>query len=276
MGARHGALGWLCNVPADIEASTVEKDEAAWVPASQILAEEEEQSRPSELEADMDTVRYVSGRPVEEITNPKTTYPKWLRKFVATMNDDCCEDRDWDRDIQALPSGEDSEFPSQQAVDYFGPTAVVGPFTLDLTSPVTSPGRGVPVIPQSPGDIQVPVEIDSRSLPSVQKLTVTVPKCGERPEDISLVANHPAKALVPATTQNTGLRPQTSVTSTTTLKSTTLSKIEIMTNVLNDFKVDDKDEPPVKERLECDSDEVMRNESQGQARVPASYFKDLS
>jgi hypothetical protein len=49
-----------------------------------------------------------------------------------------------------------------------------------------------------------------------------------------------------------------------------------MTNVLNDFKVDDKDEPPVKERLECDSDEVMRNESQGQARVPASYFKDLS
>jgi hypothetical protein len=109
-GARHGALGWLCNVPADIEAPTVEKDEAAWVPASQILEEEEEQSRPSELEADMDTVRYVPGRPVEEITNPKTTYPKRLRKFVATINNDYCEDRDRDRDIQALPSGEDSEF----------------------------------------------------------------------------------------------------------------------------------------------------------------------
>lgn len=54
--------------------------------------------------------------------------------------------------------------PNQQAADYFGPAAIAGPFTSDHTSAVTSPGtdRGVPVSPQSPGDIQVPVEIDSR------------------------------------------------------------------------------------------------------------------
>jgi hypothetical protein len=53
---------------------------------------------------------------------------------------------------------------SQQAGDYFGPSAVAGPYTTDPTSPVTSPGsgRGVPLSPQGPGDIQVPVEIDSR------------------------------------------------------------------------------------------------------------------
>ena len=267
-------MDWLRNVPADIQALTVEKDEVPWVPASQILEEEEEQSRPSELAADIDTVRYIPGRSVEGITNPKTTYPKWLRRFVATINDDRCEDRD--QDIQALPSDENSEFQSQQAADYFSPTAVAGPFTSDLTSPVTSPGIGVPMIPPSPGDIQVPVELDSRSLPRVQKLTVTIPKCGEMPGDIPLVAHHLAKAPIPAATQNTGLRPQTSVTSTTTLKSTTPTKTEIMTNVLNDFKVDDTDEPAVKGRLECDSDVVMRKESQRQAWVPASYFKVLS
>lgn len=54
--------------------------------------------------------------------------------------------------------------PGQQAGDYFGPAALAGPFTSDPTSPVTSPGsgRGVPLSPQSPGDIQVSVEIDSR------------------------------------------------------------------------------------------------------------------
>jgi len=53
---------------------------------------------------------------------------------------------------------------SQQAGDYFGPSAVAGPYTTDPSSPVTSPGGGsaVPLSPQSPGDIQVPVEIDSR------------------------------------------------------------------------------------------------------------------
>ena len=49
--------------------------------------------------------------------------------------------------------------------DYFGPTAAAGPFTGDhLVSPM-SPGtntRGVPLTPQRPGDIAVPVEIDSR------------------------------------------------------------------------------------------------------------------
>jgi hypothetical protein len=274
MSARQGALSWLRNVPADTEASTVEEEEAAWVPASQILEEEEEQSRPSELAADIDTVRYVPGRSAEETTNPKTTYPTWLRRFVATINDDRCEDRD--RDIQALPSSEDSEFQSEQAADYFGPMAVAGPFTSDLTSSVTSPGRGVPMIPQSPGDIQVPVEIDSRSLPRVQKLTVTIPKCGERSEVIPLVAHHPAKAPIPAITQNTGLRPQTSVTRTTTLKSTTPTKTEIMTNVLNNFKVDDRDEPAVKKRLECGPVVAIRKERQRQAWVPASYFKDWS
>jgi hypothetical protein len=55
--------------------------------------------------------------------------------------------------------------PGRQPSDYFGPTAAPGPFTEDVTSPGTSPGvnRGVPATPQSPGDIQVPVEIDSRN-----------------------------------------------------------------------------------------------------------------
>jgi hypothetical protein len=48
---------------------------------------------------------------------------------------------------------------------YFRPTAAAGPFSGDhLVSP-TSPGnnsRGVPLTPQSPGDIAVPVEIDSK------------------------------------------------------------------------------------------------------------------
>jgi hypothetical protein len=52
----------------------------------------------------------------------------------------------------------------RQASDYFGPTAADGPFSGDhLVSPI-SPGinRGVPLTPQNPGDITVPVEIDSR------------------------------------------------------------------------------------------------------------------
>ncbi len=58
----------------------------------------------------------------------------------------------------------------QQAADYFGPAAVAGPFTSDPASPVTSPGSGggVPITPRSPGDIQVPVEIDSRSHSNTQ------------------------------------------------------------------------------------------------------------
>lgn len=49
--------------------------------------------------------------------------------------------------------------------DYFGPTAAAGPFTEPHDSAATSPGayRGVPVSPHGPGDIIVPVEIDSRS-----------------------------------------------------------------------------------------------------------------
>lgn len=49
-----------------------------------------------------------------------------------------------------------------QSADYFGPTAKAGPYTD--TSSASSPGytyRGVPINPQSPGDIAVPVEIDS-------------------------------------------------------------------------------------------------------------------
>jgi hypothetical protein len=54
---------------------------------------------------------------------------------------------------------------ASQPSDYFGPAAESGPFTEDHNSPAMSPGsnRGVPATPQSPGDIAVPVEIDSRS-----------------------------------------------------------------------------------------------------------------
>ncbi|KAK7403816.1 hypothetical protein QQX98_010413 [Neonectria punicea] len=47
--------------------------------------------------------------------------------------------------------------------DYFGPDAVPGPFTETVASTSTSPGhvRAVPSMPQSPGDITAPVEIDS-------------------------------------------------------------------------------------------------------------------
>jgi hypothetical protein len=59
----------------------------------------------------------------------------------------------------------------RQNSDYFGPTAGVGPFTefeqVDSSGQhgQPSPGyeRGVPVKPHSPGDIAVPVEIDSRT-----------------------------------------------------------------------------------------------------------------
>lgn len=59
--------------------------------------------------------------------------------------------------------------PDRQAADYFGPAATAGPFTSDLVSPM-SPGSigGVPLSPQSPGDIQVPVEIDSRAHSNTQ------------------------------------------------------------------------------------------------------------
>ena len=55
----------------------------------------------------------------------------------------------------------------RQASDYFGPTASVGPYTEthSPTSPISphSLSSGVPLHPQSPGDIAVPVEIDSRT-----------------------------------------------------------------------------------------------------------------
>lgn len=50
------------------------------------------------------------------------------------------------------------------ARDYFGPEGVAGPFTENPDTPrgdLSLPDRGVPVIPQGPADIAVPVEIDS-------------------------------------------------------------------------------------------------------------------
>jgi hypothetical protein len=70
----------------------------------------------------------------------------------------------------------------RQRSDYFGPIAVPGPFTEDPTSSATSPGvdRGVPATPQSPNDILVPVEMDSKNhsnvtLPGNFVLIVTPP-----------------------------------------------------------------------------------------------------
>lgn len=58
----------------------------------------------------------------------------------------------------------------RQTSDYFGPTAAAGPFTeFDQhggehgESPGSNASRGVPAKPHSPGDIAVPVEIDSRT-----------------------------------------------------------------------------------------------------------------
>ncbi|EAQ92337.1 hypothetical protein CHGG_00572 [Chaetomium globosum CBS 148.51] len=52
------------------------------------------------------------------------------------------------------------------AQDYFGPAPAVGPYSeTHNTSPMTTPGLdrgGVPLQPHGPGDIAVPVEIDSR------------------------------------------------------------------------------------------------------------------
>lgn len=52
------------------------------------------------------------------------------------------------------------------AQDYFGPAPAVGPYSeTHSTSAVTTPGLdrgGVPLQPHEPGDIAVPVEIDSR------------------------------------------------------------------------------------------------------------------
>ncbi|RFU33315.1 hypothetical protein B7463_g2984, partial [Scytalidium lignicola] len=59
--------------------------------------------------------------------------------------------------------------PVRQTTDYFGPNAMVGPYTENSTSvDPSSPGysRGVPVSPQGPGDITGAVEIDSRGIRS--------------------------------------------------------------------------------------------------------------
>lgn len=63
-------------------------------------------------------------------------------------------------DVQSRPGG---------TQDYFGPEAVVGPYSESrLPSAGTTPGvdrdRGVPLQPHGPGDIAVPVEIDSRMM----------------------------------------------------------------------------------------------------------------
>ncbi len=55
-----------------------------------------------------------------------------------------------------------------QSSDYFGPDPVVGPFTEGslIASPISpDTSRGVPSKPQSPGDITIPVEIDSNANP---------------------------------------------------------------------------------------------------------------
>ncbi|KUJ18086.1 uncharacterized protein LY89DRAFT_732779 [Mollisia scopiformis] len=66
---------------------------------------------------------------------------------------------------QGSESGTKRPSNGRSGSDYFGPTAAHGPFTEPHDSAATSPGahRGVPVSPQSPGDIIVPVEIDSKS-----------------------------------------------------------------------------------------------------------------
>jgi hypothetical protein len=49
--------------------------------------------------------------------------------------------------------------------DYFGPAPAMGPYSeTHSTSAVTTPGErgGVPLQPHGPGDIAVPVELDSR------------------------------------------------------------------------------------------------------------------
>lgn len=55
--------------------------------------------------------------------------------------------------------------PARQGTDYFGPIATAGPFTEDhATPPLGRPSNmsGVPISPHSPGDIAVPVAIDSK------------------------------------------------------------------------------------------------------------------
>ncbi|KAH7350991.1 hypothetical protein BKA65DRAFT_549972 [Rhexocercosporidium sp. MPI-PUGE-AT-0058] len=81
----------------------------------------------------------------------------------------------------------------RQASDYFGPTAAPGPFTEGATSPTSpisrSPGgiRGVPMNPQSPGDITTPVEIDSRD-----HSNVTSPRLFEYSKS-GQTTNHPVE-----------------------------------------------------------------------------------
>ncbi|KAG9233510.1 hypothetical protein BJ875DRAFT_42615 [Amylocarpus encephaloides] len=68
-----------------------------------------------------------------------------------------------------------------QPSDYFGPTAKPGPYTdrasyAQNVNAATSPGqqnRGVPAVPQSPGDIASPVEIDSRNPSDVHPTPLT-------------------------------------------------------------------------------------------------------
>ena len=48
--------------------------------------------------------------------------------------------------------------------DYFGPDAAVGPYTeFHNDSGISTPRAGVPLQPHEPGDIAVPVELDSRT-----------------------------------------------------------------------------------------------------------------
>jgi hypothetical protein len=66
---------------------------------------------------------------------------------------------------QKAGSGAPTASPGRrQTADYFGPDAVAGPYTENFSSPGTSPlpNKGVPISPQTPGDITTPVEIDSR------------------------------------------------------------------------------------------------------------------
>jgi hypothetical protein len=72
----------------------------------------------------------------------------------------------------------------RQTADYSGPTATAGPYTESASSPGTSQGmhRGVPISPQSPGDIAAPVEIDSRDHSSVTSPSPFSYKTPERKE----------------------------------------------------------------------------------------------
>ncbi|KAF4628195.1 hypothetical protein G7Y89_g9958 [Cudoniella acicularis] len=64
------------------------------------------------------------------------------------------------------PGGQKRPSQGRQPSDYFGPSAAAGPFTEDHISTATTPNTnrgGVPAVPETPGDIASPVEIDSRN-----------------------------------------------------------------------------------------------------------------